>query len=80
VGVLDSVLPGRQSTPTQRAVPAASGAVPVRTAELYAAARGGAATVAAPAGGGANVAAGVLAFAAVGVLVTMRFIFKGAVS
>lgn len=66
-------------------VAAAAGPVAVQTRQLYAASSGGANAIAAPiaaqtgAGSGA-VAAGVLAFAAVGVLVAMRFAFRGAVS
>ena len=64
-------------------VTASAGPVAVQTRQLYAEANGGAQRIAAPiapGGGGAAVAAGVMAFAAVGLLTAMRFIFKGAVS
>lgn len=66
------------------AVPAAAGPTPSTTSNLYAAATTGAdritgASVQAQ-GGNAAVAAAVIVFAAIGGLVAMRAIFRGAVS
>ncbi len=66
------------------AVPAAAGAVAGNVNDLYAAATTGANRITAASverqGGNAAVAAAVLAFSAVGVLVAMRVVFKGAIS
>lgn len=61
------------------AVTAAAGPVAVQTRQLYADSRMAAADIGAPvAGGSAAVAAGVMAFAAVGLLTVFRIVFKGA--
>lgn len=87
MNVLNNVL-GR-STPAQ--VAAATGPTPapatgggaVSVRDLYGAATtaaGGPSALAEAQGPGAALAAGLLAFAAVGALVTMRVVFKGAIS
>jgi hypothetical protein len=78
MGSLDSVL-GRGRAVVQTTTSTAH----ARTSDLVADARATAAATGdtiAPNGGSAAVAAGVLAFSAVGVLVAMRFIFRGAIS
>lgn len=78
---LNSIIGGR---PTMTAtVPANAGPVAVSTDRLLASSYAGAQAVAgpiSPQGGSAAVAAGVLGFAAVGLLVVMRVVFRGAVS
>jgi hypothetical protein len=77
---LTSIIGGR---PAMAPVPANAGPVAVQTRQLYADSAGAASAIAAPIapnGGSAAVAAGVLGFAAVGLLVAMRIVFKGAIS
>lgn len=79
MGGLNSIL----NRPAPTSMPA-SGAVAGNVGDLYAAATTGANRITAASverqGGNAAVAAAVLAFSAVGVLVTMRIVFRGAVS